>query len=98
MVVPTGAVYCATKYAVWPYPKDLRQESKNIRVTTICPGVVETELGSDITDDSAKGALKEFRKIALAPDAIATAVLYAVSQPDDVDVNEVIVRPTASAF
>jgi NADP-dependent 3-hydroxy acid dehydrogenase YdfG len=42
--------------------------------------------------------LKEFRKIALTPDAIALAVLYAVSQPDDVDVNEVIVRPTASAF
>ena len=98
VVVPTGAVYCATKYAVWAISEGLRQESKNIRVTTISPGVVETELGSDITDDSAKGALKEFRKIALAPDAIARAVLYAVSQPDDVDVNEVIVRPTASAF
>lgn len=98
VVVPTAAVYCATKYAVWAISEGLRQESKNIRVTTISPGVVETELGSDITDDSAKGALKEFRKIALAPDAIARAVLYAVSQPDDVDVNEVIVRPTASAF
>lgn len=98
VVVPSGAVYCATKYAVWAISEGLRQESKNIRVTTISPGVVETELGSDITDDSAKGALKEFRKIALAPDAIVRAVLYAVSQPDDVDVNEVIVRPTASAF
>ncbi|MHC5735919.1 SDR family oxidoreductase [Nostoc sp.] len=98
VVVPTGAVYCATKYAVWAISEGLRQESKNIRVTTISPGVVETELGSDITDDSAKGALKEFRKIALTPDAIARAVLYAVSQPDDVDINEVIVRPTASAF
>ena len=98
VVVPTGAVYCATKYAVWAISEGLRQESKNIRVTTISPGVVETELGSDITEESAKGALKEFRKIALAPDAIARAVLYAVSQPDDVDVNEIIVRPTASAF
>ncbi|MEH1943338.1 MAG: SDR family oxidoreductase [Nostoc sp.] len=98
VVVPTGAVYCATKYAVWAISEGLRQESKNIRVTTISPGVVETELGSDITEESAKGALKEFRKIALNPDAIARAVLYAVSQPDDVDVNEVIVRPTASAF
>jgi NADP-dependent 3-hydroxy acid dehydrogenase YdfG len=98
VVVPTGAVYCATKYAVWAISEGLRQESKNIRVTTISPGVVETELGSDITEESAKGALKEFRKIALTPDAIALAVLYAVSQPDDVDVNEVIVRPTASAF
>lgn len=98
VVVPTAAVYCATKYAVWAISEGLRQESKNIRVTIISPGVVETELGSDITEESAKGALKEFRKIALTPDAIARAVLYAVSQPDDVDVNEVIVRPTASAF
>ncbi|MEH2139393.1 SDR family oxidoreductase [Nostoc sp.] len=98
VVVPTGAVYCATKYAVWAISEGLRQESKNIRVTTISPGVVETELGFDITEESAKGALREFRKTALTPDAIARAVLYAVSQPDDVDVNEIIVRPTASAF
>lgn len=60
--------------------------------------MVETELGSDITDSSAQDALKGFRKIALEPAAIARAVLFAVSQPDGVDVNEVIVRPTASAF
>jgi NADP-dependent 3-hydroxy acid dehydrogenase YdfG len=98
VVVPTSAVYSATKFAVWAISEGLRQESKNIRVTTICPGVVETELGSDITDESSKDALKELRKAALTPDAIARAVLYAVSQPDDVDVNEIIVRPTASAF
>ncbi len=97
-VSPTAAVYCATKYAVWAISEGLRQELKNIRVTTISPGVVETELGSDITDDSAKGFLQELRKTALTPDAIARAVLYAVSQSDNVDVNEVIVRPTASAF
>ncbi len=93
VVAPTAAVYCATKYAVWALSEGLRQESKNIRVTTISPGVVETELGSDITDESSKGFLKELRKTALTSDAIARAVLYAVSQPDDVDVNEVIVRP-----
>ncbi len=97
-VSPTAAVYCATKYAVWAISDGLRQESPNIRVTTISPGVVETELGSDITDDSAKGFLQELRKTSLAPDAIARAVLYAVSQSDDVDVNEVIVRPKASVF
>jgi NADP-dependent 3-hydroxy acid dehydrogenase YdfG len=97
-VGPTSAVYSATKYAVWAISEGLRQESKNIRVTIISPGVVETELGSDITDDSSKGFLKELRKTALSSDAIARAVLYAVSQPDDVDVNEMIVRPTASAF
>ena len=93
VVAPTAAVYCATKYAVWAISEGLRQESQNIRVTTISPGVVETELGSDITDESSKGFLQELRKTALTSDAIARAVLYAVSQPDDVDVNEVIVRP-----
>lgn len=97
-VSPTAAVYCATKYAVWAISEGLRQESKNIRVTTISPGVVETELGCDITDGSAKGFLQDLRKIALPSDAIANAVLYAASQPEDVDVNEIIVRPTASAF
>jgi NADP-dependent 3-hydroxy acid dehydrogenase YdfG len=98
MVGPTSAVYSATKYAVWAISDGLRQESKNIRVTIVSPGVVETELGSDITDESSKGFLKELRKTALKPDAIAHAVLYAVSQPDDVDVNEIVVRQTASAF
>lgn len=93
MVVPTSAVYSATKYAVWAISEGLRQESKTIRVTIISPGVVETELGSDITDEPTKGFLKELRKDALHPDTIASAVLYAVSQPDNVDVNEVIVRP-----
>ena len=93
VVVPTAAVYCATKYAVWAISEGLRQESQTIRVTTISPGVVATELGSDITDDSSKGLLEELRKTALTSEAIARAVLYAVSQPDDVDVNEVIVRP-----
>ena len=97
-VSPTAAVYCGTKYAVWAISEGLRQESSNIRVTTISPGVVKTELGLDITDDTAKGFLRELRKTALKPDAIARAVLYAVSQSDDVDVNEIIVRPTASAF
>ena len=97
-VSPTAAVYCATKYAVWAISEGLRQESPNIRVTTISPGVVKTELGSDITDDTAKNFLQELRKTALSPDAIAHAVLYAISQFDEVDVNEVIVRPTASAF
>jgi NADP-dependent 3-hydroxy acid dehydrogenase YdfG len=93
VVAPTAAVYCATKYAVWAISEGLRQESKNIRVTIISPGVVETELGCDITDDTSKGFLQELRKTALTSDAIARAVLYAVAQPDDVDVNEVIVRP-----
>ena len=97
-VSPYAVVYCATKYAVWAISEGLRQESKNIRVTTLSPGAVKTEIGSDATDDLAKSVLEEMLKTPLNSDAIARAVLYAVSQPDDVDVNEIIVRPTASAF
>jgi NADP-dependent 3-hydroxy acid dehydrogenase YdfG len=95
-VVPTGAVYCATKYAVWAISDGLRQENPDIRVTTISPGVVATELGHDITNQGTQEFLVQLRKTALTPDAIARAIAYAVEQPDDVDVNEVIVRPTAS--
>ena len=83
-------------------PRELKlawsMRSPEVRVTIISPGVVETELGNDISDATAKQALGEFRKVSLTPDAIARAIAYAVEQPDDVDVNEVIVRPTASAF
>jgi NADP-dependent 3-hydroxy acid dehydrogenase YdfG len=97
-VIPTGAVYCGTKYAVWAISEGLRQENPNVRVTTISPGVVATELGHDITAADTQELLKNLRKKALTPDAIARAIAYAVEQPDDVDVNEVIVRPTVSAF
>ena len=98
IVVPTGAVYCATKYAVWAISEGLRQENPDVRVTIVSPGVTATELGHDITDDTTKEALVEWRKTSLTPDAIARAIAYAVEQPDEVDINEVIVRPTASAF
>jgi NADP-dependent 3-hydroxy acid dehydrogenase YdfG len=97
-VVPTGAVYCATKYAVWAISDGLRQENPDVRVTTISPGVVATELGDDISDQGAKDFLVELRKTALKPDAIARAIAYAVEQPDEVDVSEVIVRPIASTL
>ena len=98
VVVPTGAVYCATKYAVWAITDGLRQEHRDIRATTISPGVVRTELGHDITDATAAAALEGFREAALEPDAIARAIRFALEQPADVDVSELIVRPTASAF
>ncbi|HEX2841273.1 SDR family oxidoreductase [Hyphomicrobium sp.] len=98
VVVPTGAVYCATKYAVWAISEGLRQENPDLRVTIISPGVVATELGDDISDANAKEFLTGLRKAAFTPDAIARAIAYAVEQPDDVDVNEIIVRPTTSQF
>lgn len=97
-VSPTAAVYCATKYAVRAISDGLRQETDQIRVTVISPGVVESELADSISDPSARDAMKAFRRIAIQPDAIARAIGYAIEQPDDVDVSEVIVRPTASPF
>jgi NADP-dependent 3-hydroxy acid dehydrogenase YdfG len=99
-VFPTAAVYCATKYAVRAISEGLRQEqlAGDIRVTIISPGVVESELANTITDPNTKEAMNAFRQIALTPDAIARAISYAIAQPQDVDVSEIIVRPTASPY
>jgi NADP-dependent 3-hydroxy acid dehydrogenase YdfG len=93
-VSPTAAVYCATKFAVRAISDGLRQERNDIRVTCIHPGVVESELADTITDPAAAGAMRQYRAIALQPDAIGRAVRYALEQPDEVDVNEIVVRPT----
>ena len=95
-VVPTAAVYCATKYAVRAISDGLRQENAALRVTCVMPGVVESELASTITDPVAIEAMAAYRAIALKPEAIAKAVRYAIEQPDGVDVNEIVVRPTAA--
>ena len=96
VVVPTGAVYCATKYAVWAISDGLRQENTDLRVTVISPGVVTSELARTITDAATAKAMDDYRRVAIAPDAIARAIAFAVEQPDEVDVSEIIVRPTAS--
>lgn len=96
-VSPTAAVYCATKYAVRAISDGLRQECRDIRVTCIHPGVVESELADTITDPVAAEAMKSYRAIALTPNAIGRAVRFAIEQPDDVDVNEIVVRPTRAA-
>ncbi|MBP1142699.1 SDR family oxidoreductase [Pseudomonas syringae] len=97
-VSPTAAVYCATKFAVRAISDGLRQETDKIRVTVVCPGVVESELADSISDETAREAMKAFRKVALEPDAIARALVYAIEQPDGVDVSEIVVRPTGSAY
>ncbi|WP_103174142.1 SDR family oxidoreductase [Paracoccus sp. SY] len=91
---PTAAVYCATKFAVRAISDGLRQEHRDLRVTCIHPGVVESELADSITDPTAAEGMKTYRAIALQPDAIARAVRFALEQPEDVDVNEIVVRPT----
>jgi NADP-dependent 3-hydroxy acid dehydrogenase YdfG len=96
-VWPTCAVYSGTKFAVCAISEGLRQERQDIRVTLISPGVVESELADSITSTETAAMMAEFRKAALTPDAIARAIAYAIEQPADVDVNEIIVRPVASA-
>lgn len=93
-VSPTAAVYCATKFAVRAISDGLRQENDTLRVTSICPGVVTSELADTITDPIAAEAMKTYRSIALDPEAIAAAIAYAIEQPSDVDVSEIVVRPT----
>ncbi len=95
-VSPTAAIYCATKYAVWAISDGLRQETDRLRVTVISPGVVTSELAETISDDTARAAMRDFRKTAIKPNAIARAVRFAMEQPRDVDVSEIIVRPVAS--
>jgi NADP-dependent 3-hydroxy acid dehydrogenase YdfG len=87
-------VYCATKYAAWAVTEGLRLEAPaGIRVTTVSPGVVETELATTITDPVAREAMRAYRAHAIPPGAVADAVAYAIGQPDGVDVNEIVVRP-----
>ncbi|WP_405450252.1 SDR family oxidoreductase [Streptomyces erythrochromogenes] len=97
-VSPTAAVYCATKFAVRAISEGLRQESGGaIRVTLVSPGVTESELADGIRDPAAREAMKAYRAVALPASAVADAIAYAVSQPPEVDVNELVVRPAASA-
>ena len=90
-------VYCASKYAVRAIMEGLRQEMNQIRVTTLSPGVTTSELGHDISVADTKAAVDQLRSIALATNAVANAVRYAIDQPADVDVSEIIVRSVRSA-
>jgi NADP-dependent 3-hydroxy acid dehydrogenase YdfG len=95
-VVPTAAVYCATKFAVRAISDGLRQESTNIRVTCVNPGVVESELASTITHEETRVAMDTYRAVALQPADIARAIRQVVEAPPSVDTTEITIRPTAS--
>ncbi|WOZ75870.1 SDR family oxidoreductase [Kosakonia sacchari] len=96
-VVPTAAVYCASKFAVRAISDGLRQESPNIRVTCVNPGVVESELASTITHPETRAAMDVYRSVALKPADIAHAVRQVIEAPESVDTTEITIRPTASA-
>ena len=98
---PGGVVYAATKHAVRVISEGLRQEVKpyNIRTTIISPGVVATELPESITEADISDQMHTYYEtLAIPADAFARAVAYAMSQPEDVDVNEILFRPTRQEF
>src|SRR5437870_1316273 len=96
-VGPDFAVYAASKFAVRVLAEGLRQEAKpyNIRTTVISPGAVATELPNSVTEpDLAEGIHKYYDEFAIPAESFAQAVAFAMSQPDEVDVNEILFRPT----
>ncbi len=100
-VGPGGAVYSATKHAVRALSEGLRQEVKpyNIRTTVISPGAVATELPNGVTDPAVSGRIhKLYEEVAIPADSFARAVAFAVSQPDEVDINEILFRPTRQEY
>ena len=97
-VHPRAAVYSATKHAVIAISEGLRIENEKIRVTIISPGVVVSELAESISSEDAREAMQGFRQLAIPPEAVGRAIAFAIEQPDDVDVSEIIVRPTASPY
>lgn len=93
-----SAVYSATKYAVRALTEGLRMEVKpyNIRTTIVCPGAVKTELLEHISEADIQQANKNYvGEVGISPDSFARVVAFAISQPEDVDINEIIFRPTA---
>jgi NADP-dependent 3-hydroxy acid dehydrogenase YdfG len=99
IVFPSAAVYCATKFAVRALSEGLRMESgPKLRTTIISPGAVATELPKSIGHAATAQAMAEAYGVAIGADAVARAVLFAIEQPADVDINEIIVRPTAQTL
>lgn len=95
---PGGTVYSGTKFAVRAISEGLRQEvGTKLRVTTVAPGAVDSEL-KFTTTGTAESAVHDFYKIAMPASSIARAIAYAVEQPADVDVNEIVVRPIVQDF
>ena len=98
-VTPTMAVYSATKMGVRAVSEGLRQEAgEHLRVTIITPGMTRTEgVGAGTSPEVKAGLEKSRDAFGMGPEAIARAIAFAIEQPDDVDVSEVVIRPTAQA-
>jgi NADP-dependent 3-hydroxy acid dehydrogenase YdfG len=96
-IVPMQAVYAGTKNAVRTISEGLRQEAgAKLRVTIISPGFVQTDFADSMTNPEVKAQIEAARdKMAISPEAIARAIAFAIEQPADVDVGEIVIRPTA---
>ena len=99
-VGPGFAVYAATKHAVRALSEGLRQEVKpwNIRTTVISPGAVATELATTTTEPDTAERVRKVYEIAIPADSFARAVVFAISQPDEMDMNEILFRPTRQEY
>ena len=98
-VTQGSAVYAGTKFAVRAITEGLRMEvGRNIRTTILSPGLIDSELKLGSSDEATSQFVQDIYKDAISPLAIAKAVAYAVEQPDDVDINELIIRPTVQEF
>lgn len=101
LVFPGSSIYSGTKFAVRAICEGLRQEVKayNIRTTILSPGAVKTELLDHISDEAVKSTNSDYvAKVGIPADSYARMAAFAISQPDDVDVNEIIFRPTAQTL
>lgn len=96
---PGGTVYSGTKFAVRAISEGLRHEvGGSIRTTTIEPGAVDSELKLGSSHEASANSVKDFYKIAIPASAVAKAIAYAIEQPAEVDINEIVLRPTVQEF
>jgi NADP-dependent 3-hydroxy acid dehydrogenase YdfG len=98
-IVPAQSVYSATKMAVRAISEGLRPEAgPSLRVTVISPGYIETDFADSITDPTVRAQIIEAgNTLAISPAAIAWAIAFAIEQPADVDIGEIVVHPTAQS-
>jgi NADP-dependent 3-hydroxy acid dehydrogenase YdfG len=96
LIGPAGSVYSATKFGVRAFTEGLRKEEcvNNIRTTIISPGAVESELPETISGSELKSAINDFYQVAIPAESIANSIAFAIEQPSNVAINEMIIRPT----